>query len=41
MMEKISWTDHVRNEDVLQTVEEKKNILYTVNKSYLDCSHLA
>jgi hypothetical protein len=26
-MEKIGWTDHVRNEEVLQTVKEKKNIL--------------
>ena len=26
---KISWTDHVRNEEVLQTVEER-NILQTI-----------
>ena len=27
-MEKISWTDHVRKEDVLQRVKEQRNILY-------------
>ena len=27
-MEKISWTDHVRNEDVLLTVKEQRNILH-------------
>jgi hypothetical protein len=25
-MEKISWTDHVRNEDVLLRVKEQRNI---------------
>jgi len=29
-MEKISWTDHVRNEDVLLTVKEKRNILHEI-----------
>jgi hypothetical protein len=29
-MEKISWTDHVTNEDVLQRVEEHRNILHTL-----------
>jgi hypothetical protein len=29
-MEKISWTDHVRNEDVLLQVNEQRNILHTV-----------
>jgi hypothetical protein len=28
-MEKISWTDRVRNEEVLHWVKEKKNILHT------------
>ena len=28
----ISWTDRVRNEAVLQTVEEERNVIYTVNK---------
>jgi hypothetical protein len=27
-MEEISWTDHVRNEDVLLRVEEQRNILH-------------
>jgi len=31
-MEKISWTDHVRNEDVLLTVREQRNILYEIRK---------
>jgi hypothetical protein len=28
-MEKISWTDHVRNEEVLHRVKEERNITYT------------
>jgi hypothetical protein len=28
-MENISWTDHVRSEEVLQRVEEERNILQT------------
>ena len=31
-MEKISWTDHVRNEEVLLTVEEQRNILHEIRK---------
>ena len=31
-MEKISWTDHVRNEDVLLRVKEQKNILHEIRK---------
>ena len=31
-MEKISWTDHVRNEDVLLRVNEQMNILHEVRK---------
>ena len=31
-MEKISWTDHVRNEEVLHTVKEQRNILHEINK---------
>ena len=31
-MEKISWTDHVRNEDVLLRAKEKKNILHEIRK---------
>jgi hypothetical protein len=29
-MEKISWTDRVRNEEVLHRVKEERNILHTV-----------
>ena len=29
-MEKISWTDRVRNEEVLHGVKEESNILHTV-----------
>ena len=31
-MEKISWTDRVRNEDVLLRVKEQRNILYEIHK---------
>jgi hypothetical protein len=31
MMEKISWTDHVRNK-VLQRVKEERNIPHTINR---------
>jgi hypothetical protein len=31
-MEKISWTDRVRNGDVLLTVEEQRNILQGISK---------
>jgi hypothetical protein len=31
-MEKISWTDHVRNEDVLLRVKEQRNILHEKHK---------
>jgi hypothetical protein len=30
--EKISWTDHVRNEEVLQTVKGQRNILHEISK---------
>jgi L-serine deaminase len=29
-MEKISWTDRVRNEDVLHRVKEERNIVHTI-----------
>jgi len=32
MMEKISWTDHVRNEEVLLGVNEQRNILHEIRK---------
>ena len=31
-MEKISWTDHVRNEDVLLGANEQRNILHEIRK---------
>jgi hypothetical protein len=31
-MEKISWTDHVRNEDVLLRIKEQRNILHEICK---------
>ena len=31
-MKKISWTDHVRNEDVLLRVNEQGNILHEIRK---------
>jgi hypothetical protein len=31
-MEKISWTDHVRNEELLLRVKEKRNILHEIIK---------
>jgi hypothetical protein len=31
-MEKISWTDLVRNEEVLHRFKEERNILYTIKR---------
>jgi len=31
-MEKISWTDHVRNEEVLPRVNEQRDILHEIGK---------
>ena len=31
-MEKISWADHVRNEDVLLRVKDQRNILHEIRK---------
>jgi len=31
-MEKISWTDHVRNKNVLLRVKEQRNILHEIRK---------
>jgi hypothetical protein len=31
-MEKISWTDHVRKEEVLFRVKEQRNILHEIRK---------
>jgi hypothetical protein len=32
VLEKISWTDYVRNEELLLRVEEQKNILHEISK---------
>ena len=32
MMEKISWADHVRNEEVSQRVKEGRNNLQTIKR---------
>ena len=32
-MEKISWIDHVRNEEVLIRVNEQRNILHEIKKT--------
>jgi hypothetical protein len=29
-MEKVSWTDGVRNEEVLHTIKEDRNMLHTI-----------
>jgi hypothetical protein len=39
-IEKISWTDRVRNEEVLHRVKEERNILHSINRAWLDWSHL-
>ena len=31
-MEKFIWTDRVRNEEVLYTVKEKRNIVHTIKR---------
>jgi hypothetical protein len=31
-MKNISWTDHVRNEDVLLRIKEQRNILHEIHK---------
>ena len=31
-MEKIDWTDRVRNEEVLHAVKEDRNILHTIER---------
>ena len=36
-MEKISWTDHVRNEEVLLRVNEQRNILHEIRKRKANC----
>jgi hypothetical protein len=36
-MEKISWTDHVSNEEVLLRVKEQRNILNEISKRKVNC----
>jgi len=36
-MEKISWTDHVRNEEVLLRVKEQRNILHEIRQRKANC----
>jgi len=36
-MEKISWTDHVRNEELLLRVFEQRNILHEIRKWKFNC----
>jgi hypothetical protein len=36
-MEKISWTDRVRNEGVLHRVKEERNILHTIKRRKANC----
>jgi hypothetical protein len=35
-MEKISWTDRVRNEEVLRRVKEDRNIIHTIKRRQTD-----
>jgi hypothetical protein len=39
-MERISWIDHVRNEEVLQRVKEDRNILHTLKGRAKRVSHI-
>jgi replicative superfamily II helicase len=39
-MKKISWADYARNEEVLQNVEEERNILQTTRKKANWISHI-
>jgi hypothetical protein len=36
-MEKISWTDHVRKDNVLHGVKEERNMLHTVKRREANC----
>ena len=36
-MEKISWTDHVKNKEVLLRVNERRNILHEIRKRNANC----
>ena len=36
-MEKISWIDRVRNEEVLHRAEEERNIIHTTKRRNANC----
>ena len=36
-MEKISWSDHMRYEEVLHRDKEERNILHTVKRRKANC----
>ena len=36
-MEKISWTDRLRNEEVLHRVKEERNIIDTIKRKKANC----
>jgi hypothetical protein len=36
-IEKISWTDCVRNEEVLHRVKEERNIIHTMKRRKANC----
>ena len=40
-MEKVGWTDHVRIEEVLLRVKERRNILYEISKRKANCIETA
>jgi len=33
----ISWTDRVRNEEVLRRVKEERNVVHTIERRKTDC----
>jgi len=39
-MKKISWTNHVRNEEELQRIKEERNILQTIKGRKANCNTL-
>ena len=32
MMEKVSWTEHITNDEVLQMVDEKRSLIATIRE---------
>jgi hypothetical protein len=39
-MEKISWTDRVRYEEVLYIVKDERNVLHTIKRRLLGFGHI-